>query len=178
MSTVGERIEEQASKAGLNLRKLAIKANVPYNTVYAIVKRKSQNVNPVTIMRIAYALGINPRYLTGENEFPSGLNDYETEGNNSIRYILDNWTNLDPFMQHQWLSDLVQLQQKCEKQRADEIATLIFDCINDKKKADELLLVDKAEPQLKQIVLNLLDYKIPVVAGKKPPQAEQDPSEA
>lgn len=177
MSTVGERIEEQAKNAGLNLRQLAIKANVPYNTVYAMVKRKSQNINPITIMRLSYALGVNPKYLTGDIDFPIGTDAFKTVGDDSVLYILEHWKNLDPFMQHQWLSDLVQLNQKCDEARADKIATILLDCINNPKKADEFLLLDKAEPQLKEIVLNLLDYKIPVIKEKKP-QTGADPSEA
>lgn len=61
----GEIIGELARKKNINLRQLAIKADVPYNTLYAIVKRKSDRINPGTLQRIADALGVHIFDLNG-----------------------------------------------------------------------------------------------------------------
>ena len=54
----GEKIGKLAQDQGISLRKLAITADVPYNTLYAIVKRKSERVDVGTLMSIAKALGV------------------------------------------------------------------------------------------------------------------------
>lgn len=64
--TVGEQIEELVKVQGTNLRQLAIRANVPYNTVYAIVRRNSDRIQWETLERIAAALGTTPAILKGE----------------------------------------------------------------------------------------------------------------
>ena len=51
--TVGERIENLVKSEGTNLRQLAIRADVPYNTVYAIVRRNSNRIQWETLERIA-----------------------------------------------------------------------------------------------------------------------------
>lgn len=61
----GEIIGELARKKNINLRQLAIKADVPYNTLYAIVKRKSDRIDPGTLQRIADALGVHIFDLNG-----------------------------------------------------------------------------------------------------------------
>lgn len=66
--TVGERIETLVKSEGTNLRQLAIRADVPYNTVYAIVRRNSDRIQWETLERIADALGTTPSALKGEIE--------------------------------------------------------------------------------------------------------------
>lgn len=60
----GEIIGNLSKEQGINLRQLAIKAEVPYNTLYAIVKRKSSRVDTETLIKIAKALGVQLRDLT------------------------------------------------------------------------------------------------------------------
>lgn len=55
----GEIIGALAAKKGINLRQLAIKSNVPYNTLYAIVRRKSSRIDGETLRKIAAALNIS-----------------------------------------------------------------------------------------------------------------------
>lgn len=64
----GEIIGLFAEQRGLNLRQLAINAEIPYNTVYAIVKRKSKRIDSETLQRIAAALGVSVDSLLGEYE--------------------------------------------------------------------------------------------------------------
>lgn len=59
----GEIIGNLSKEQGINLRQLAIKAEVPYNTLYAIVKRKSSRVDTETLIKIAKALGVHLRDL-------------------------------------------------------------------------------------------------------------------
>ena len=55
----GEAIGILAKEKGFNLRQLAVKAEVPYNTLYAIVKRKSSRIDGRTLSRIASALEVS-----------------------------------------------------------------------------------------------------------------------
>lgn len=59
----GEIIGNLAKEKGINLRQLSIKADVPYNTLYAIVKRKSSRVDMETLLKIAKVLGVHLRDL-------------------------------------------------------------------------------------------------------------------
>lgn len=56
--SIGERIGAIAKRNNISLRQLAIKADVPYTTLYAIVTRKSNRVKRETLEKIAIALDI------------------------------------------------------------------------------------------------------------------------
>ena len=60
----GELIGIMAKDQGISLRQLAINAGIPYNTLYAIVKRKSTRIEPDTLQAIADALGVTLAELT------------------------------------------------------------------------------------------------------------------
>lgn len=68
--SIGEKIGELALAEGMNLRQLAIKADVPYNTVYALVKRSSNRIEWETLEKIAAALGVSAQDLRGCAEMP------------------------------------------------------------------------------------------------------------
>ena len=68
--SIGEKIGELALTEGMNLRQLAIKADVPYNTVYALVKRSSNRVEWETLEKIAAALGVSAQDLRRCAEMP------------------------------------------------------------------------------------------------------------
>lgn len=65
--TVGERIQKYAKEKGMTLKQVAAEADISYSTLYAIVKRKSNGVNPDTIESIAAALQISPSQLYWDN---------------------------------------------------------------------------------------------------------------
>lgn len=65
--SIGERIGLFAREKGINLRQLAIKADISYNTLYSIVKRKSSRVDYETMQKIADALEISLSELVGMN---------------------------------------------------------------------------------------------------------------
>lgn len=65
--SIGERIGLFANEKGINLRQLALKAGISYNTLYSIVKRKSSRVDYETTQRIADALEISLSELVGMN---------------------------------------------------------------------------------------------------------------
>ena len=56
---IGKRIKELCEMRGLSIRKLSIMANVPYSTLYSIIKRDSDGVDSETISRIAKALNVS-----------------------------------------------------------------------------------------------------------------------
>lgn len=65
--SIGERIGLFASEKGINLRQLALKAGISYNTLYSIVKRKSSRVDYEAMQKIADALEISLSELVGMN---------------------------------------------------------------------------------------------------------------
>ena len=65
--SIGEQIGLFANEKGINLRQLALKAGISYNTLYSIVKRKSSRVDYETMKKIADALGISLSELVGMN---------------------------------------------------------------------------------------------------------------
>lgn len=66
--TIGERIDRLVKGKGTNLRQVAIKAEIPYNTLYAIVKRKSNKIDPAILMKIASALDCDISSLISPKE--------------------------------------------------------------------------------------------------------------
>ena len=68
--SIGEKIGELTLAEGMNLRQLAIKADVPYNTVYVLVKRSSNRIEWETLEKIAAALGVSAQDLRGCAEMP------------------------------------------------------------------------------------------------------------
>lgn len=61
--TTGELIDYYAKRKNINLHKLATMSGVSYNTLYSIVRRKSNKVDMKIIEKIAKALEIFPQEL-------------------------------------------------------------------------------------------------------------------
>ena len=61
----GEIIGAIADQKGLNLHQLATLAGIPYNTLYAIVKRNSARVESDTLQKIAAVLEVSIGVLMG-----------------------------------------------------------------------------------------------------------------
>ena len=92
----GELIGTIAKERGVSLRRLAIDAGVPYNTLYAIVKRKSTRIEPETLQRIAATLKVSTAYLQGWDDAVSELEavgmsieDIATEMNIPVERIME-----------------------------------------------------------------------------------------
>lgn len=64
----GELIGIMAQEKNISLRQLAINAGIPYNTLYAIVRRKSNRIEPSTTARIAAALEVPVSALVGSSD--------------------------------------------------------------------------------------------------------------
>lgn len=56
---IGERIEDILAKKKMTIADLARDSRVSYNTIYAIVKRKSQRIDGAVLNKIAKTLDIN-----------------------------------------------------------------------------------------------------------------------
>lgn len=82
----GEIIGNLAKEKGINLRQLSIKADVPYNTLYAIVKRKSSRVDVETLLKIAKALDVHLRDLADNSWLEEIDRQYPTAGEEYARY--------------------------------------------------------------------------------------------
>ena len=61
----GERIGVLAKERNINLHQLAVKADVPYSTVYALVSRKSKRIESVTLEKLVAALAVSAGDITG-----------------------------------------------------------------------------------------------------------------
>lgn len=72
--SVGKEIARLAAEHGINLRQLSIKAGVPYNTLYAIVKRDSRRVDLDTIQSLADAFGVSLTELVEGADYIPGDN--------------------------------------------------------------------------------------------------------
>lgn len=72
--TTGQKIGILAKKKKINLHKLADSAGVSYNTLYSIVRRKSDKVDIDTIRKIALALDVHPIEIYGDESL--GLIEY------------------------------------------------------------------------------------------------------
>ncbi len=81
MLTAGERIKKITVEKGMSLRSVAIKSGVPYNTLYAIVSRKSNRIDIGTIQKICDTLDVDIRYILGATDMPghSEMTDGERE---------------------------------------------------------------------------------------------------
>ena len=77
----GKRIEEWAKEKNMSLMQVAKAAGIPYNTVYSIVKRKSDNIAYDKIVKIAAALGVS------ELELTTGKTEEEIEEESRERWL-------------------------------------------------------------------------------------------
>lgn len=66
--TIGDRIAHTAEIKGINLHRLATLADVPYNTLYSIVQRKSDRVDHYLLRKVSAALGVSLEYLLGNEK--------------------------------------------------------------------------------------------------------------
>lgn len=65
--TTGQKIGELAKEKGINLHKLAETTDISYNTIYSIVKRKSDKIDFENVRKIALALGVHPIEIYGDD---------------------------------------------------------------------------------------------------------------
>lgn len=75
--TIGERIEAIAKEKNINLHKLASLSCIPYNTLYSIVRRKSNRVDYSILENISDSLQISVTDLLSEDAasaYRHGLN--------------------------------------------------------------------------------------------------------
>lgn len=67
---IGERIRVLCARKGLSIRQLAIKAGIPYTTLYSAVRRNSDSMDTEALKKVANALGVDPiRLVIDEDEF-------------------------------------------------------------------------------------------------------------
>lgn len=64
--TIGERIEKVVKSQNISLRELSKRAEIPYTTLYSIVKRGSKKLSHETISKLADALGVRESQLTSD----------------------------------------------------------------------------------------------------------------
>jgi len=60
---LGKRIERLLSEKSITIKELSEISDVSYNTIYAMIKRDSNKVDPKTVEKIASALGMLPYEL-------------------------------------------------------------------------------------------------------------------
>jgi len=60
---IGANVQKIAQKENISLKELSRRAQIPYTTVYNMVKRDSDRVSPENVQKLADALGVTPGYL-------------------------------------------------------------------------------------------------------------------
>ena len=65
--TTGERIRQLADERGISIHKLASLAGVSYNTLYSVVRRKSDRVDLTTVEKVANVFNIDIQELISES---------------------------------------------------------------------------------------------------------------
>lgn len=70
ISTLSERVNEQAERAGLSLTSLAKAADLGKSTLTSLLQSPDRSPRPSTLNKVAKALDVDPRYLLGEVENP------------------------------------------------------------------------------------------------------------
>ena len=71
--TAGEKIGNIAKAKKIPLRQIAIKAEIPYNTLYSIVSRKSNRINNNALLKIATALDVSVFELMDSEKMFAGF---------------------------------------------------------------------------------------------------------
>lgn len=64
----GELIGIMAKDNGISLHQLAMDAGIPYNTLYAIVRRKSERIDIDTLSKLANSFGVTVNYFSFRKE--------------------------------------------------------------------------------------------------------------
>ena len=129
--TTGEAIGMMAKQKGFNLRQLAAKAEVPYNTLYAIVKRKSSRIDVKTLRRVANALEVS-------------IDELEPFTPNLMRFNADEAWVVNPRFDTVITTRMIDADSKeARKAAKDDVLRLLksFDMLDEdgQKKAIELL---------------------------------------
>lgn len=65
---IGKRIGTICAQHGMSIRQLAIKAGVPYTTMYSAIKRDSDSMDFETLKKIANALGVEIEWLLSDSD--------------------------------------------------------------------------------------------------------------
>lgn len=85
---IGRQVGLICAKRGMSLRKLAIKAGIPYTTLYSAVKRDSDKMDLQLFARITEALDVSlVELLEVENK--------NTENDTRFRSIIENYNQLN-----------------------------------------------------------------------------------
>lgn len=70
---IGNKIGELCEKRGISLRYVAMKAGIPYTTLYSAVKRDSSGMDADTLQKIAQALDVDVHQLLKPVESEDGI---------------------------------------------------------------------------------------------------------
>lgn len=115
--TTGERIGIVAKQKGINLHKLADLAGIPYNTLYSIVKRKSERVSLVMVVNIAQTLNLNFYEVLGDEDrmiFDLGM-CFERENTAEV------FKTISTEYEHSMISDFRWLNDEGQKAAAEYV---------------------------------------------------------
>lgn len=103
MMGVGFRIKEILNNKNMTIKELSKLTGISINTLYAITKRDSSSINPVTLQKISLALDISIDQLTGITfserfnipEPGSAYDDFGTPDDKAHISIIDNLNKLN-----------------------------------------------------------------------------------
>ena len=101
---VGSRIKSLCEEKKMSLRKLAIKSEIPYSTIYSAVRRDSSRIDVLALKAIAEALDVSWYELVSDNpkEQYKALKTYMSE---AIAKVGDNEYATHAFLAREITSD-------------------------------------------------------------------------
>jgi transcriptional regulator with XRE-family HTH domain len=130
--SIGERIGILAKKKKINLHKLADAADVSYNTLYSIVRRKSDKVDPETLKKVARVLEVPVWELGGLFDDASQLLDGNHDLHDVIQAHNDKITTIQKsnaleFAESVYARDIISAFGFLNERGQEEAATRVYE---------------------------------------------------
>lgn len=132
----GKRIGDECKRQGLTLRQLAIKADIPYSTLYSAVKRDSDGMTLELLKRISHALNMS-LYSLADFDLASEAVTEEINTNRRESKLLSHFRNLNDNGQSVAVERVQELTQIPAYQRQADTAQTAPDCSEVKQTEQE-----------------------------------------
>lgn len=132
----GKRIGDECKRQGLTLRQLAIKADIPYSTLYSAVKRDSDGMTLELLKRISHALNMS-LYSLADFDLASEAVTEEINTNRRESKLLSHFRNLNDNGQSVAVERVQELAQIPAYQRPADTAQTAPNVSADKEPAEK-----------------------------------------
>lgn len=132
----GKRIGDECKRQGLTLRQLAIKADIPYSTLYSAVKRDSDGMTLELLKRISHALNMS-LYSLADFDLASEAVTEEINANRRESQLLSHFRTLNDNGQTVAVERVQELTQIPAYQRRADTAQSVPGGADDKEPAEK-----------------------------------------